>query len=314
MTAASTPRTFFIVNPAAGHHRALKLWDGFQKLWDGPTEWALGKTQRRGHASELARDALKWGYDRIVAVGGDGTLSEAAHGLLSAARPLPDGVVLGHFPVGSGCDFARHFHLPREASGWKAMLEGGKTARIDAGRVEWTGPEGKVERYFLNIAMAGLAGDIVHAMERSGKPLGGTLSYMAASLAHLVRSKPKEISLALDGRAAEAGRYHLLAFANTSTTGGGMRIAPNADPVDGLLDLVSVKGLSRARLLWSFPKLYSGAHLAVDGIESGRARTVEATSRSAVRLNIDGEPIGHLPARFELHPRALTVMLPAAKE
>lgn len=297
-------RICFILNPAAGNR--LKLWTRFEKAWRGRSESTVLRTERRGHASELARDALQAGYDRVVAVGGDGTLSETAHGLLSAG-PLPEGFALGHFPGGSGCDFARHFGLPASPESWAELLEKGRVERIDAGRVTWRGGQ----RYFVNIAMAGLAGDIVHTMERTGKPLGGLISYLGVSLAHICGSRAKKISLSADGEKKPARGYHLLAVANTATTGGGMRIAPGADAQDGFLEFIAVSDVGRGRLLWNFPKIYAGTHLKVDGIESSRVRSLEAASEGRFLLNIDGEPLGELPARFDILHRALPVLLPA---
>ena len=302
-------RPFFILNPAAGRGRADKLWHRFKSSWESPPGTAVARTEARGHASELAEKALRWGFDRVIAVGGDGTLSEAAHGLLAAGRPFPEAFALGHLPVGSGCDFARHFGLRKAPEAWAALMDRGRVRRIDAGRVRWKEGGLSQERFFVNIAMAGLPGDVAHAMEASGKPWGGTASYLASALSHLLRSKAKNMRLVVDGRETPLHSYHLLAVANTATTGGGMRIAPGADPEDGRLDLIQVRGVRRARLLWHFPKIYRGTHLKVEGIDAFKVGCVEATSESRVLLNIDGEPLGRLPAVIDVLPGALPVLL-----
>lgn len=243
-------------------------------------------------------------------MGGDGTLSEVAHGLLTSG-PLPPGFSLTHLPAGSGCDFARHFCLPTKPEDWPGLIRNGRVSLIDAGKVSWSEPDGPKERYFVNIAMAGLAGDIVHTMERTGKPLGGLLSYLGVSLAHICRSRAKPLELSFDGQSQPMKNYHLLALANTAMTGGGMRIAPQADAKDGLFDFIGVGPMNRARLLMNFPKIYKGSHLQVDGIKSGRMRRLDASSSEPVRLNIDGEPLGHLPACFEIIPKVLPMVLPA---
>lgn len=294
----------FIVNPAAGK---AGLWKKFESLWSG-RESAVRFTERRGHAEELARQALRAGYDRVAAVGGDGTLNEVANGLLSAGN-LPAWFALAHLPAGSGCDFARHFRIPSRPQAWTALLQEGRVERIDVGRAAWGGPQ-QAGRFFLNIAMAGLPGDVVAAMEASGKPLGGTLSYLTATLAQLLRSRAKSITLIIDGREYPTRPYHLLAVANTSMTGGGMRLAPDADPCDGALDFVAVEDIGLPRLLWHFPKIYRGAHLAIPGVIHCRTMRLDAESSEDVLLNIDGEPLGRLPARFQVYPRALPVLLP----
>ncbi len=295
--------TCFIVNPASGKHA---LWKVFSE--SGACAGArVILTERRGHASELAREALRIGCERIVAVGGDGTLSETAHGLLSSGH-LPAGLELGHLPAGSGCDFARHFRLPTDPGAWKDFLDRAKPVRLDVGRVTWGQPP--QERFFVNVAMAGLAGDIAHSMEISGKPLGGTASYLAMSLVHLVKSKARKVSLIVDGREWPETPYHMLALANTSSTGGGMKMAPDADPADGMLDLVAVGDVGVLKLLWNFPKIYKGSHLSVFGIAHSRVMRLDAESREKVLLNIDGEAVGELPARFQVVPKALPVLLP----
>lgn len=294
---------FFVVNPKAGRSR---LWERFEKAWGKKT--ALARTEHRGHARELAAGALKKGFERVVAVGGDGTLSEAADGLLSAGD-FPKDFALAHLPTGSGCDVARHFKFPKEPEEWPAFLNQGRVERIDAGLATWEDSGGKASRHFINIAMGGLGADIVHTMERSGKPLGGTLSYLAVSLGHLFRARAKEMSLSADGKKSK-GRYHLFALALTSSTGGGMLIAPHADACDGLFDFVAITGVTRGKLIMNFPKIYAGTHLGVKGIEYSRLKILEAESPETVLLNLDGEPLGRLPARFEILPRALPFVIP----
>jgi diacylglycerol kinase (ATP) len=292
---------FFILNPKAG---TAGLWPRFVKA-GLPKDAAVFRTQGRGHATELAQEALKKGYDKVVAVGGDGTLSEVAHGLLSGGG-IPKGFILAHLPAGSGCDVARHFKLPRLPERWPEFLEGGVVSPIDAASATWTGGQ----RYFINIAMAGIAGDIAHTMERTGKPLGGVLSYLGLSLAHILSDKARPVTITADGKRISDGSYHLIALSNTSTTGGGMKIAPDADAQDGWLELVAVRAMSTPKLLWSFPKIYAGKHLGVPGVDCGRAKVVTLESPVPVRLNIDGEPLGTLPVKFELMPRALPFLMP----
>ncbi|MBI5622421.1 MAG: diacylglycerol kinase family lipid kinase [Elusimicrobia bacterium] len=293
---------FYIVNPAAGKS---DLWKRFEPH-AGP-DAVVRFTQQRGHAEELARAAVKAGHERVAAVGGDGTLNEAANGVL-AAGSLPSGFGLAHLPAGSGCDFARHFRLPLKPQAWPDYLRHGRVERIDVGRVSWGNPPSS--RHFLNIAMAGLPGDVIRAMEKSGKPLGGTLSYMSVTLAQLLRSRAKRITLIIDGREHPPEPYHLFAVANTSTTGGGMRLAPGADATDGMLDFVAVGGVALPKLLWHFPKIYRGTHLGTGGVIHCRVMRLDAESLEEVPLNIDGEALGFLPARFQVAPKALPILLP----
>jgi diacylglycerol kinase (ATP) len=301
----------FIVNPAAGHGRAGNFWRRVQPLIvESFGGYNAAWTEGPAHASELAAKAIEGGETRVIAVGGDGTFREVVEGYFLASEKARQGAAVGCLSAGSGCDFARHFGIPKEPLDWVPRLAAAKPQVIDAAEAEWMAFDGSTKvGHLANIAMFGLAGDLAVSMLKSGKPLGGTLSYMKETLAAIFRARPKRMTLELDGRRVE-GMFHLVAAANTSMTGGGMRIAPNADPADGLLDFVSVGALSRSALLMNFPKIYRGAHLRIEGVRSDRIRTLRAESDEPVYLNIDGEAAGRLPMSIRVLPKALRVLLP----
>lgn len=305
------PANIFIINPAAGHGRAGKVWEALKgaalRLLPGS---ACVVTEKPGHASALALEAVLAGTSRIIAVGGDGTFSETLEGLMAAPEHLRRNVVLGAIPAGSGCDLARHLGYPSGRDGLLDLLARGKARPLDVGRINYTGLDGAPRvRHFINIAAFGLAGDVAHHIKASGKPLGGTISYFLSSLFVLLTAKAKAVRLKADGREL-SGRYHLGVLANTSSMGGGMLIAPGTKDDDGLIDLVLVSDMSRLSLLRNFPSLYKGTHLDKPGITLTGLRRLEAESDETVFLNIDGEADGRLPALFEALPRAINVIAP----
>lgn len=308
------PTNIFILNPAAGHGRAGRVWESFRDaaLRLLPDSACL-TTSRPGHAAELAREAVLGGAARLIAVGGDGTFSEMLEGVMAAPEHLRRNVTLGALPAGSGCDLARHLGYPCGRDGLLDLLARGAPRRLDVGRIDYTGPGGAPRRrHFINIAAFGLAGDVARRIKASGKPLGGTLSYFLSSALALLTAKAKTVRLAADGRDL-SGRYHLGVLANTSSMGGGMLIAPGARDDDGLMDLVLVSDMSRLSLLRNFPSLYKGTHLASPGITLTAVRRLEADSDETVYLNIDGEADGTLPAVFETLPLAVNVLAPRGK-
>ncbi|MBI3548856.1 MAG: diacylglycerol kinase family lipid kinase [Elusimicrobia bacterium] len=309
--AAQAMKTLFIVNPAAGHGRGAARWKTASAL-------ALAKhphseawtTERPGHGAELARKGIAAGFRSIVAVGGDGTLGEVVDGWLSLER-RPEDAAIGTWPVGSGCDFARHFGITADAEQLLRALERRNVRTLDAGKVTFAAFGGGTgTRFFLNIAAFGLAGDVAERTHRKGKPWGGTLTYMLDSLAALLSATPRRMELVLDGAAQPSGLYHLVALANTSMSGGGMRIAPGADASDGRLDLVTVGPLSRLQLFRRFPLIYSGKHVGTEGIELRTVRRLEARADGPAPLNIDGDLVGSLPAAFEILPKAIPFLCP----
>ncbi|MDD2805119.1 MAG: diacylglycerol kinase family lipid kinase [Elusimicrobiales bacterium] len=301
---------YFIVNPAAGHGRAGKFWEGIK---DRALRLAPGSgcaiTEKPGQASELAEKAALGGAEKIIAVGGDGTFCEALEGVLAVPAERRR-AALGAFPAGSGCDLARHLGCPRDGEGLLAMLARGTVRPIDAGRVHYTKEDGSPGvRHFINIAAFGLAGDVAHHIKEMGKPLGGTVSYAVSSLLSIAGARARELRLLADGREI-SGRYHLGVLANTSSMGGGMLVAPGAKDDDGRMDLVLVADMSRLALARKFPLLYRGTHLDSPGVSLVSLRRLEADSDETVYLNIDGEAGGRLPASFEVLPRAVSILAP----
>lgn len=303
--------TLFIINPAAGHGRAARLWASIKEeaLRLLPASGCV-VTERPKHAAELAHTAVERGVVRLIAVGGDGTFCETLEGLMNVPDYHRRGVELGALPAGSGCDLARHLGYPADRAGLLKLLARGKARPLDVGRLSYTGVDGApLMRYFINIAAFGLAGEVARLVQRLGKPLGGTASYAAASALALLGAKAAAVRLKADGKDL-SGRYHLGVLANTSSMGGGMRIAPGATDDDGLMDLVLVADMSRAALAANLPRLYRGTHLAAPGVSLTPLRRLEADSDETVYLNVDGEADGRLPAVFEVLPRAVKVITP----
>lgn len=304
----------FILNPAAGHGRAGRVWDSLKAaalrlLPDS----ACVITEGPGHAAAIARAAALCGASKIIAVGGDGTFSEALEGVMAAPEHVRRAVTLGAVPAGSGCDLARHLGYPRDKDGLLALLARSTSRKIDVGRISCAGLDGAPKvRHFINIAAFGLAGDVAHRIKASGKPLGGTLSYAVSSALVLLTARAKAVRLLADGEDL-SGSYHLGVLANTSSMGGGMLVAPGAVDDDGLMELVLVADMSRFALMKNFPKLYKGTHLGSPGVTLKRVSRLEADSEETVYLNIDGEADGKFPAVFETLPGAVRVMAPGRK-
>lgn len=259
---------------------------------------------------ELVRDAIDGGACRVFAFGGDGTWHEAVGGWFAASESARSGAVLAPIPAGSGCDFARHIRIPMAPAAAARALSGASARGIDVVRAE---RPGLPTRFLTNMAGTGLAADAAELVDRWGKPLGGTASYLLAVLALLMTRPARRYRLTLDGADA-SGLYHAVLVCNTETTGGGMRAAPGADLHDGLADVLTVGDAGRLALVSRLARLYDGSHLGTEGVLLRRARRVELALDGAgeAGLNFDGEPAGVLPASFEVLPAALPVLLPVS--
>jgi YegS/Rv2252/BmrU family lipid kinase len=304
-------KALFIVNPAAGHGRGRARWEKGRELAAGlwPNH-EVAETERPGHARELARAAILAGTEVVVAVGGDGTLGEVVDGYLAVPEPARRLAAIATFPAGSGCDFARHMGVPREPEKWAAAMAAGTRRRLDAASATFRDASGAPRsRHFLNVAALGLAGDVAAGVDKRGKALGGTLTYLLEGLLAIAGARAKRMRLVVDGREEGPAAYHLVAAANTSSVGGGMLLAPRADAQDGLLDVLTVGPLSRLELVRLMPVIYRGGHVGAPGVVLRRARRLEVFPDLPLPLNIDGDLDGFAPAVFEALPKALAFLL-----
>ena len=146
-------------------------------------------------------------------------------------------------------------------------------------------------------------------MANEARLIRGNLVYAWAAFRALVAWKPTRFEVTLDGRALEFVGY-TVAVANSPYYGGGMKVAPAADPADGLLDVIFVKQTSKLRFLANLPKVFSGTHVALDEIEAHRAHEVVMQADRQFDVYADGDPITTLPTTVRLVPGALRVIAP----
>jgi len=261
-------------------------------------------SQRPGQLTELAREAAV-DADLLVAVGGDGTVNEVVNGIAGLD------VELALIPRGTGGDFVRTFGIPRKLEQAVEVALRGRTREIDLGKGRyrsWAGGEG--ESYFANIASAGMSGAIAKRTNETSKALGGKVSYAWATVAVFARWRNDEVRVRVDGE-EHAGRMHDVIVANCRYLGGGMKMVPEAQPDDGLLDVLLIGDLTKRDLLLTMPKTYRGTHLPHPKATLLRGTTVEIDAPEPLPVELDGEQPGTTPIRFEIVPRAVRLRVPA---
>jgi len=302
-------RTLVIANPKSRNRaaaRRLKSVEAKLRRALGPLDIEFTRAPR--DAERIAREGVRSGVERIIVAGGDGTLSEVVTGLLSAG--LGDYATIGLLPVGTASDFARGLGGSHDLDAAIDRIAVGRTLRVDAGRASYRrdGREA-VTTYFANIASLGLSGEVAELVNRSGKTFSGRLSYLLGALRGLARHRSAPVSISVDGRCVFEGALAVAVIANGPRFGGGMQIAPNARIDDGVFDWLVVPSLPRLSLLRKIPLLYRGSHLGDPRILRGQGRVVEARALDGpVRIDVDGEALGVLPARFEILPDAITLL------
>jgi diacylglycerol kinase (ATP) len=256
---------------------------------------------------ELAERAARDGAEHLVVVGGDGALNEAANGILRA-NAAPDIAIL---PLGSGLDFVRTFGIPRDFDAAVRVALTGATRAVDAGRVHfrsWSGADGV--RYFVNVGSAGMSGAVAARANAMDKRMGAKLSFYYALVAVFLRWKNTHVEVELDDGIRRAGRMHNVIVANGVWQGGGMKIAPDARPDDGLFDVLTIGDITKLDFARTSPKIYKGTHVTHPKVEVLRSRTVILDAAEPLPLELDGETVGTTPSRWEIAPKALNIRVP----
>jgi diacylglycerol kinase (ATP) len=287
-------------------------------------------TARRGHARELALTGAKEGHPLIVAVGGDGTFSEVANGVLMADTlgPQTDGAALagaaavktgpavGLINVGTGGDFRRSLGIGLNFEHCLEAIALGRERLVDVGRASFNGTDGApVEQYFVNVLSAGLGGLVDRYIETGPTFLGGSAAYYLASLRAVLVSKeqPLMARITWEGEVREEViPAYLIAVCNGRWFGGGMDIAPMALPDDGRFEVLTITERNRISLASKIRKVYTGRHLEEPTVHHFPCHRIElrlaneAASRRFL-LDVDGDPLGSLPLVVEVVPRRLRV-------
>ena len=247
---------------------------------------------------------MREGAGLLVVVGGDGSVNEVANGIAGLD------VELAVIARGTGWDFVRTYAIPRKVEAAVDVALNGRTREIDLGRAHfqrWDGSE--AESLFANIASAGMSGAIAQRANETTKALGGKVSYAWATLAVFARWKTSEVKVTVGDETRE-GRMHDVVVANGRYFGGGMMMCPEAEPDDGLFDVLLIGDLTKRDLIVTLPKTYKGKHLPHPKAELLRGATVAVEAPEPLPIELDGEQPGTTPVRFDVVPKALRLRVP----
>lgn len=278
-----------IFNPASGRGRGRRRIDTYRRLLEQALERVeFATTTVPGEERALARRAADEGYDVVVGVGGDGTWSNVADGLMASGR---SDVVFGVLPSGTGNDFGRNLGFdPRNAADAVTVLAAGAVRRVDVGRVESASaadraPDVWETRHFLNLVGFGFDVAVIDAAA-GARFLEGALLYKLTALQQLFRFEGFRCEVETTGGLRREGRHLMLTVSNGRYFGGGFPIAPDADVSDGQLHACRISDAGPFTRLRLFNLAERGRHV-------GSAR-VEVLDAPDMRLRFDAPP------RFEL--------------
>ena len=286
-----------IVNPNSGSH---EQWAALEAAC-AREQFTYWKTTAEGEGTDLAHRALDAGCERVVAGGGDGTVREVALALLEREAEA----ALGIIPLGTGNDLARTLGYPLDPRDALAVILMDDVRAIDAVRVESDGDT----TFAVNAAAGGFSGQVDEQLTPELKRTWGPLAYLMGAAAALPDLTGYETRLALDDRMEEEVEVYNLIVANGRTVGGGKRVAPEADPSDGLLDVVLVHVAPLLNIAEISARLLAGNYLESPYVELRRARRLRVAARPGMWFNVDGELLTKEPITFEVMPQALRVLV-----
>jgi diacylglycerol kinase (ATP) len=288
-------RVALLVNPTSGKGRgAAAAVTAAARLRSGGADVTVVRGRDAAEAAELAAKEVATGTDALVTVGGDGMVHLGVNAV--AGTPTRLGIVA----AGTGNDLASALGLPvRNPVGAADVVLGGHTRAIDAVRAG--------ERWYGCVLGAGFDSAVNERANQMDWPRGDA-RYVLATLATLPRYRPRAFRVVLDGEVLETEAM-LVAVANASSYGGGMKVAPGATLDDGLLDVVILGPLRPVAFLRAFPRVFRGTHVGHPQVTVRQARVVTVDAPGVVAY-ADGERFGPLPLTLTCEPGALTVLVP----
>lgn len=298
-------KTCIIINPNAGSAGEVeRLRETLGKL----PETTVRITEKEGDARRMATVAVKSGTGLVVAAGGDGTLNEVVNGLaedFGSAR-------LGLLPLGTGNDFARSINVPADLEAALAILRAGRLRTVDVARATF-GTRGDCSRYFINMSAGGFSG-VVSEKAHDAKDRWGPLAYLRAALGTLPELKGFETRVLVNGVEHLALDTYNIVVSNGRFVAAGIPVAPQSKLDDGLLDLMIAPATTIPQLAILVPQVLLGRHTESDLLLFRKVTRLEIESDPPMSFNVDGELIGDAPARFEVLPRALEVVVGPEEE
>jgi len=287
-----------ILNPSAGSAGEVdELIAQLERL----RPEAVRLTRRRGDAEKFAREAVRAKCAYIVTAGGDGTLNEVVNGVGQNG----DKIHLGLIPLGTGNDFARSLQLPAKIEENIDILLSKKTRRIDLVRVR-----SRRVRYFVNVSAGGFSGEVDEKLTPEVKRAWGPLAYLRSAAAALPRLQSYRTEIVLNEKEQLSLDLYNVVIGNGRFVAGGLPIAPEADPGDGLLDVILIPNHPTPKMALLAAEILLGKHLSDDAVVFRRARRIAIRARPGMSFNVDGEAIGKAPAVFQILPRALRFVVP----
>lgn len=292
-------RIRFIINPSSGREKSRETMIAVSKfLLEDGHEISARYTSKKDDACFFAIDAVKDEVDRIVVIGGDGTVNEVVAGIVSQDSKIPLTII----PCGTTNDFAKYMKLCKSNYETYESIVGDNFKDIDVGICN--------NKYFINVGAVGILTDVAHNTPKSLKSVFGRSAYVLKALSEINPENLKPMNMTIESEEfSEELMAYLFLISNTQSIGGFDKMAPLASVSDGKLDCIIVKEMPIVDLISCFMKIRDGKHINHDGVVYFQSSDVKLYCDQEVELDVDGEYFGDLPAHFSVCKEALRITL-----
>jgi YegS/Rv2252/BmrU family lipid kinase len=294
---------FVIINPTSGNGSSKKKWIKIKQLlnrWEFDFEYAF--TMHQKHSVEIVQQAIKNGFINIICVGGDGTLHNIVNGIMLQTEMPSTNITVGVIPIGTGNDWIKTHHIPKDIEGAIQIIKNGETKLQDVGKIELLDSQ-KEFVYFINLAGVGFDGCVVSRVEKYKR--FGSLAYLFSTLISLV-SFENFYATALVNSKNISGKTLMILIGLCEYSGGGMKLTKKPNPFDGFFDVSIAKDFSKLDILFNAAKLYNGKIVDFKKVLALKTTSIEIEIEEEKHpyVQADGELIGKGNFKSSIIPKA----------
>lgn len=293
-------RILLIINPTAGQEWKRMGVDPVQVISEyfRSTDHQLDvrETTGQGDATVAAGQAVKDGYDMVIAAGGDGTVNEVVNGLVNTQ------VIFSLIPLGTENVLAKEMGIPFNIHRACEFIDQAKVRRVDVGKVK--------DRYFLSFAGIGLDAHAASEVPSKLKETLGSLAFFITGLrtAWKYRKAAPRARITIDGK-SENIAFWLIMVGNISSFGWKVKVTPKASMTDGLLDVCIFPKKSYLGVIRQVMSAFVGVHLMLPEIKYYKARKIEIRTKPKVLVETDGEVVGWTPCSISVAKSSLSIKI-----
>lgn len=281
-----------IINPKSGKRafraQRIYLWKLLRRRHQ---PFAYRLTKYAGHATELARELVEKGYDELLVLGGDGTLSETINGIMCATlEPEKKAQIqVGLMPRGTGNDWGRFWLLNKNHKESLSRFFEGEGHPIDIGCVTYWRNGVEQHRYFINSVGFGVDPLCCKKADTLKYYIGSHhVNYLFGLIAAIVQHKSQHMILTVDGKETVNDLLFTMNIGNGPFSGGGIKQNPEADPADGIFHGMFVRKPTFKQILKALPKLYNGKLTELPFIYPIVGKEIEINYRKHILIEADG--------------------------